>query len=51
MIWRRVIWTLVGLLAIYVVMLMATTPTPSKNEPGIFGRILPGAWSTRPSRG
>jgi hypothetical protein len=32
--WRRGIWVLVGLAAAYVLMLMLTTPTPSKNETG-----------------
>lgn len=39
--WRRGIWVLVGLAAAYVLMLMLTTPTPSKNETGILSRLLP----------
>ncbi|MCW1427506.1 hypothetical protein OLX23_00195 [Novosphingobium sp. JCM 18896] len=41
---RRVVWVMVGLTALYVVMLMLTTPTPSKDETGILNRLLPTAW-------
>lgn len=44
MIWRRIIWMIVALAAAYVLMLMITTPTPSKQEPGIMTRILPTFW-------
>lgn len=48
--WRRVIWTLVGLTAVYVLMLTLTTPTPSKDDRGLFDRI-PGSWFAGPNRG
>lgn len=36
------IWSLVVVLALYVVWLMVATPTPDKEQPGIMARWL--AW-------
>lgn len=41
---RRVVWVMVGLTTLYVIALMVTTPTPSKDQTGIFNRLLPAAW-------
>ena len=41
---RKVVWVLVGLTTFYVIALMITTPTPSKDEAGILNRLIPGAW-------
>lgn len=41
---RRIVWVLVGLTTLYVFALMLTTPTPSKDEPGIMRRLIPAAW-------
>ena len=35
---------MVGLTTLYVVALMITTPTPSKDEAGILSRLIPAAW-------
>lgn len=42
---RRVIWVLVALSAVYVLMLIVTTPTPPGNASGILTRFLPAWWS------